>query len=131
MKKTILLLLLAALSLSFIACNNSDAQIVALEERIEELEDSIENDNDPIQKISGKWEFESDSIEFSYLFNSDFTGKLISKEDESMTQDMRWSYDPAADVYLIYTDGKAYVYFARLDADGNLHFSGKTAQKAN
>lgn len=131
MKKIITILLLAALPLSFVACNDSDAQIAALEERIEEMEDNSEHNDDAYDKIVGKWVFESDSINFSYQFNSDFTGKLISTEDESNTQDMRWSYDPLADVYLIYTGGKAYVYYAYLDADGNLSFSGQTAQKAN
>ncbi len=79
-------------------------------------------------QILGKWEFQT--IDFALEFYEDHTGKMISVEDPSQYAVIRWSYNSDADVYHIYVQGKAYVYYATIDYDGNLTYNGETGKKA-
>ena len=62
-------------------------------------------------------------------FKTDFTGRMFSIENAENGADFRWAYDADADVYAIYMDGKAYVYYGKLDSNGNWVYNGETATK--
>ena len=77
--------------------------------------------------LIGRWEFEDMNVFMT--FNEDNTGRMGSIDNEEDGADYRWSYDADADVYAIYMDGKAYVYYGKLDANGNWVYNGETATK--
>ena len=80
-----------------------------------------------VNSIVGRWEFEN--VDYVMTFNADHTGRMCSSDDENSGSDYRWSYDAEADVYAIYMEGKAYVYYGKLNDDGNWVYNGETAVK--
>lgn len=79
------------------------------------------------EALIGRWDFEN--VNYFMTFNEEHTGRMGSIDNEENGADFRWSYDADADVYAIYMDGKAYVYYGKLDADGNWVYNGETATK--
>lgn len=78
-------------------------------------------------EVIGRWEFED--VNYFMTFNEDHTGRMGSIDNEENGADFRWSYDADADVYAIYMDGKAYVYYGKLDSNGNWVYNGETGTK--
>ena len=79
------------------------------------------------EALIGRWDFERMNVFMT--FNVDNTGRMGSIDNEEDGADFRWSYDAEADVYAIYMDGKAYVYYGKLDTNGNWVYNGETATK--
>lgn len=115
MKKLISILLVGLLICSLTACSL--------------LENLLPEDSSSQfeSKIIGKWEFQNVGIALE--FNEGHIGQMVSLEDPSQYAIIRWSYDADADVYLIYVQDKAYVYYASLDYEGNLTYAGETGAK--
>ncbi len=114
MKKNLSFILVMIMLFTFVGCATAPQ---------EQIDTTAESES----RILGRWEFEK--VDVCMVFNENHTGRMMSISDETNGANIRWSYDAAADVYHIYVEGKAYVYYCLLDDAGNLVYNGETAAK--
>ena len=87
-----------------------------------------ENNESIDTKIVGQWE--DKEADRGLVFNGDHTGKMITLSDPNNGGSFKWSYDSDANVVNIYANNKAYVYYADIDENGNIKYSGEVFKKA-